>query len=88
MEDILEFFVYLFTDSVIGIEQTKKDSKGFRIFVFTLLVIVMCILFGLGFIYKNNTAIIWAILICVLLIILFFRSLWRKVIELKRIKGQ
>lgn len=88
MEDILEFFVYLFTDTVIGIEQTKKDSKGFRIFVFTLLVIVMCILFGLGFIYKNNTAFIWAILICVLLIILFFRSLWRKVIELKRIKGQ
>ena len=88
MEDILEFFVYLFTDTVIGIEQTKKDSKGFRIFVFTLLVIVMCILLGLGFIYKNNTAFIWAILICILLIILFFRSLWRKVIELKRIKGQ
>lgn len=88
MEDILEFFVYLFTDTVIGIEQTKKDSKGFRLFVLILLCIVMFLLLGLAFFFRNNTLLVWAILICVLLIILFFRSLWRKVIELKQIKGQ
>jgi len=86
MEDILEFFVYLFTDTVLGIEQTKKDSKGFRLFVFTLLVIVMCILLGLGIVYKNNTALIWVILIITLIVILFIGPLWREFIKLKRSK--
>jgi len=84
MENILEFFVYLFTDTVIGIEQAKKDSKGFRLFVFILLFIIMCLLLGLGFVYRNNTALVWAILIFTLLILLFVGTLWREFIKIKK----
>ena len=83
MEDILEFFVYLFTETVIGIEQSNKSSKGFRLFVFILLVMVMFLLLGLAFLYRNNNALIWAILIFALFIILFIGSLWTKFIKLK-----
>lgn len=83
MEDILEFFVYLFKETVIGIEQSNKSSKGFRLFVFILLVMVMFLLLGLAFLYRNNNALIWAILIFALLIILFIGSLWTKFIKLK-----
>lgn len=83
MEDILEFFVYLFTETVIGIEQSNKSSKGFRLFVFILLVMVMFLLLGLAFLYRNNNALIWAILIFALIIILFIGSLWTKFIKLK-----
>ena len=84
MEDIIEFFVYLFTETIIGIEQTKKDSKGFRIFVFILMIIVMGLLFGLSIIYRNNTALTWAILIFALIFILFIGLLCREFIKLKR----
>jgi len=83
MEDILEFFVYLFTETVIGIEQSNKSSKGFRLFVFILLVMVMFLLLELAFLYRNNNALIWAILIFALFIILFIGSLWTKFIKLK-----
>ena len=83
MEDILEFFVYLFTETVIGIEQSNKSSKGFRLFVFILLVMVMFLLLGLAFLYRNNYALIWAILIFALIIMLFIGSLWTKFIKLK-----
>lgn len=83
MESILEFFIYLFTDTIIGVQQTKKDSKGLRLFVLILLVIVMFLLFGLAFIYRNNSALVWAFLIFACLIALLLGKLWIKVIKIK-----
>lgn len=86
MEVFLEFFIYLFSDTVISIEQARKDSKTLRVLVLVLVVLTMFSLLALSFLFKNDLTKSWGFLVFAFFIAIFLVRLSIGFIKIKQRK--
>lgn len=86
MEVFLEFFIYLFSDTVISIEQARKDSKTLRVLVLVLVVLTMFSLLALSFLFKNDLTKSWGFLVFAFFIAIFLVRLSIEFIKIKQRK--
>lgn len=86
MEMLLDFFVHVLAETIIGISQSNKSSKILRLFVIILMIIVMVLLFVLAYYSRGNLISMWSLLLFGIIIAIFLVRLAIEVIKIKQKK--